>query len=114
MKIIVDNSVTVTDVDNLRELEVRSDLPVATVSQRLQAAGLGTAEGEHAWLDTHSLETMASALSDDNEWTTGYARMLDYARSKGWCDDESHTVRAHLSPLSPATATTPDQAQRDS
>lgn len=99
MKILVDDEVIVTDADNLRELQVRSDLPDDILAERLKDAELGTVSGQHAWLSTERLAQLASALTDDPGWSDAYAQMLDYARSKSWCDDETGAVRAHITTL---------------
>lgn len=96
MRIIVNDAVEITDVDDLRAFEVGTDLTAAEVDRKLRASGLGSAEAAHAWIDISELRRRGAALSSDPAWGDGFDGMIAYARSKGWCDEDAGTVRAHL------------------
>ncbi|MGL3150338.1 hypothetical protein ACSS7Z_08230 [Microbacterium sp. A82] len=98
MRITVTTHVDVEQVDDLTALSVATDLPLGDVDAHLRAAGLGRATDEHVWIEAEPLQSAASALSTAADWNDGFARMLDYARSKGWVDDTG-AIRAHVTPL---------------
>lgn len=96
MKIAVHDEVSIEDVDNLRAFEVESALPPAAVDAKLRESGLGYVDGEHAWITAAILADMGGALSADPSWREGFDAMVAYARSKGWWDESSQAIRAHL------------------
>jgi hypothetical protein len=53
--------------------------------------GLGT----HAWVRTDALRRLAGPAATP-DWEDSFAAMLDFARARGWVDDELGTVRAHV------------------
>jgi hypothetical protein len=59
------------------------------------AAGGVLGFGDHAWVRTDALRRLAGAVATP-EWEEGFAAMLDYARGRGWVDDEQGAVRAHV------------------
>jgi hypothetical protein len=83
---------TVQDVRNLRQLHVELDgVDDATGAAAIAEAGLGTVDGDHAWLDIARLR----AEGDDTDgWRADFDAMIGYARTKGWVDGDR--VRAHL------------------
>lgn len=88
--------ITVTDQLVLDALEVRvGGLPVERVDALLRAAGLGTAEREHAWLAVGELRALCSA--HDERWQAGFDAMIAAARRHGWTSPGGRQVRAHLS-----------------
>ena len=69
---------SVQDVENLRELAVRAHgVDVDGISAALQASGLGTVEGEHAWLDVERLRR--SGPAGQSQWSEGFDGMISYA-----------------------------------
>jgi hypothetical protein len=50
--------------------------------------------GDHAWVRTDALRRLAGPAATP-EWEQGFAAMLDYARMRGWVDDEQGAVRGH-------------------
>jgi hypothetical protein len=85
--------VSLEDIDTLTAFKV-----AATESDR---AGLGAAlapagrfDGEHAWISEFWVRK--SAAGRPPEWTAGFEKMLTFARSKGWYDDASAAIRAHI------------------
>ena len=64
-------------------------------SPKALAAGGVLGFGDHAWVRTDALRRLAGPLATP-EWEDGFARMLDYARTRGWVDDEHGAVRGHV------------------
>jgi hypothetical protein len=83
---------TVEDADNLRDLRVAiSGVDDATAATAISAAGLGTLDGDHAWLDVAALRARGT---DTDAWRASFDDMTAYARTKGWVDGTR--VRAHV------------------
>ena len=59
------------------------------------AAGGVLGFGDHAWVRTDALRRLAGPAAT-SEWEEGFAAMLDYARTRGWVDDEQGAVRGHV------------------
>jgi flavin reductase (DIM6/NTAB) family NADH-FMN oxidoreductase RutF len=91
-----DSSVEVADADDCTSLSVTSELPSRAASEVLLGVGLATAAEDGAvWLDVDELRRRAApGMSAD--WAARYAAMLEYARSKGWLNEEAPSVRAHF------------------
>ena len=85
---------TVADPGNLKQLHAEfrgvGDDAAATA---LSAAGLGTVDGDHAWLDAGALRAAGDGSAG---WTAGFDGMLAYAASKGWTSTDGSAVRAHI------------------
>ncbi|SCX50964.1 hypothetical protein SAMN03159343_2523 [Klenkia marina] len=81
----------VTDVDDLRRLEVLApaDLPDADLAARL--GQLGRLDGDHVRLSVAHLRQAGPA---DAGWAQGFDGMIAYAGSKGWVEGDA--VRAHV------------------
>jgi hypothetical protein len=79
----------------------------ADPSPEALAAGGVLGFGEHAWVRTDALRRLAGPIATP-EWEDAFATMLEYARSRGWVDDEHGAVRGHVerrasAPVTPAT-----------
>ncbi|HEX5898861.1 MAG TPA: hypothetical protein VFY32_05635 [Solirubrobacteraceae bacterium] len=59
------------------------------------AAGGILGLGDHAWVRTDALRRLAGTIATP-EWEGAFAAMLQYARSRGWVDDELGAVRGHV------------------
>jgi hypothetical protein len=85
---------SVKDPANLRQLHAEflgvSDEAAAAA---LAAAGLGTVDGDNAWLDAGALRAAGDGSA---AWATGFDGMLAYAASKGWSSEDGARVRAHI------------------
>ena len=85
---------SVEDPGNLRQLHAEfrgvSDEAAAAA---LAAAGLGSVDGDHAWLDAGALRAAGDGSA---AWATGFDGMLAYAASKGWSSEDGTRVRAHI------------------
>jgi len=85
---------SVEDPGNLRQLHaefrgVGDDVAAAAIA----AAGLGTVDGDHAWLDAGALR---AAGDGSEEWVAGFDGMLAYAAGNGWTSEDGARVRAHI------------------
>jgi hypothetical protein len=85
-----DGPARLADADNFRAFSVvvTGDADVAEA-----LAGLGTVEGEHAWLDPAAVTALAGEVGQ--RWRADFDAMIAYAASKGWTDDGGR-VRAHI------------------
>lgn len=86
---------TVHELDNLRELEVRTHGTTREdTDAALVAAGLGSVAADHAWLGVTALREAGADRGDT--WDKGFADMVEYAGSHGWLSEDGLLVRAHL------------------
>lgn len=85
---------TVRDQQNLKQLhaEFRGAGDDAA-DEALRAAGLGSVDGDHVWLDAAALR---AAGDGSPGWNAQFDGMLSYAASKGWTSGDSSLVRAHI------------------
>ena len=58
-------------------------------------AAAGRLEGDDAYVSVDAVRRLAAGRVRDG-WDDDLDKMIDYARSKGWYDDASHTIRAHV------------------
>jgi len=65
-----------------------------SVAERVEAIGVARLD-EHAWVRVDALRELAGA-SATPEWEESLASMLEFARSRGWVDDELDSIRAHV------------------
>lgn len=95
------------DFGDLRVVLVGSDAPLAP---RLAPAGVVRFD-EHAWIRVSAIRELAGAAATD-EWERSLRRMVDYARSHGWFDEELGAVRAHCERRLPDADDSAGAAQR--
>ena len=89
---VVPGAATVEDVRNLRQLHVELDgVDDPAAAAAIAESGLGTLEGDHAWLTVAGLR---AAGEQTEPWLTEFDGMIGYARSKGWVTGDR--VRAHV------------------
>jgi hypothetical protein len=87
--------VSLDDAGNLREFSVvvaGGGMDDGRVAAAL--AGLGTIDGEHAWLNGAAVKRLAGTGVGEG-WPLEFDRMTEFARSRGWTDAEGR-LRAHL------------------
>ena len=65
----------------------------AEAAEALRGAGLGTVDGDHAWLNAEALKAAGDGSSG---WTVDFYAMLAYAKTKGWASDDESQIRAHV------------------
>jgi len=66
----------------------------ASLAERSAAVGIARVD-EHAWVRVDALRELAGPAATP-EWEASLQGMLEFARSKGWVDDELGAVRAHV------------------
>ena len=64
------------------------------LAERLAPIGV-TRVDEHAWVSVAALRRLAGDAATP-AWEDSLASMLDFARSRGWVDDDLESVRAHV------------------
>ena len=85
---------TVADAENLKQLHAEfRGVDDTVAAAALGAAGLGTVDGDHAWLDAAALRAAGDGTA---EWQAGFDGMLGYAASKGWASPDGAQVQAHI------------------
>ncbi|WP_372698861.1 hypothetical protein [Arthrobacter sp. JSM 101049] len=86
---------TVHDMDNLRELQVRTHGATRDETDAaLVAAGLGSVAADHAWLGVTALQAAGADRGDS--WEQAFTDMIDHAGTQGWLSEDRLLVRAHL------------------
>jgi hypothetical protein len=94
--IISSGGAHVEDADDLHGLSVRR-LDGASVDASLAKP---TEAGTHCWIVIDRLRELA-ATGQPADWGERFDAMITYANRKGWVDEESGCVRAHLTPAAP-------------
>lgn len=76
-------------------VEVRGGSDRMLVFGALVDAAAGRLEGDDAWVTVDALRRLAAGQVPAS-WDRDLDAMLDYARGRGWFDDATHAVRAHV------------------
>jgi hypothetical protein len=85
---------SVADAANLKQLHAEfRGVDDAAAGTALAAAGLGTVDGDHAWLEADALRAAGDGSA---AWLAGFDGMLGYAASKGWASPDGAQVQAHI------------------
>jgi hypothetical protein len=82
------------DPDDLSSFVVVLEGHEAPGPEALAAGGV-LGFGDHAWVRTEALRRLAGSVATP-EWEESFAAMLDYARMRGWVDDDQGAVRGHV------------------
>jgi hypothetical protein len=64
------------------------------IATALSGTGM-TVDGDYCWVPPQWL-VEKSQLAADSAWHKAFAAMLAYAKSKGWVDEATGAVRAHI------------------
>jgi hypothetical protein len=67
----------------------------ALVYGALVDAAAGRLDGDDAWITLDAVRRWAAGRVGPT-WDDDLARMVEYARTKGWVDDSAYSVRAHV------------------
>jgi hypothetical protein len=95
MRINIDhatNKAVLQDADDLKRL----DATVIGGTGPTEIAGIKRRDGEHIWFGIDELEALAGQQLE--QWHADFRKMIAYAESKGWVDDELNAVRVHTAP----------------
>jgi hypothetical protein len=85
---------SVEDAYNLRQLRAEfRGVSDAQAGEALRVAGLGTVDGDYAWLIADALRAAGDGSSG---WTADFYGMLAYAKTRGWTNAEDSQIRAHI------------------
>ena len=66
----------------------------STAAARLREVGIPRVE-EHAWIPADVVRGLAGSAAT-KEWGESFAAMVEFARSRGWLDEELAAIRAHV------------------
>jgi hypothetical protein len=80
--------------DDLKRFAVVLIGDAAPPADRLGPAGVARCD-EYAWVSISELVRLAGDAATP-EWRASFEAMIEYARSKGWVDDELGAVRGHV------------------
>ena len=95
MNVIIDSAgPKLEEADNLRAFAVELKVP-REAAQDLGGCGVWSADGAHLFVEPDWLRRQAGSLADDAGWQRNFAGMVEFARSKGWLDDQGR-IRAHV------------------
>ncbi len=84
-------AVTLQEADNFRGFKVTSAVSGKDALAKALAS-VGRYDGEHAWISRAWLEKQGA--SHGASWKAEFDKMLGYAQSKGWVENDS--IRAHV------------------
>ena len=85
---------SVEDVHNLKQLRAEfRGVSDGQAAEALRLAGLGTIDGDYAWLVADALRAAGDGSSS---WTADFYGMLAYAKTRGWTSGDDSQVRAHI------------------
>lgn len=95
MIVLEDDAVELVDAENCKafHVEVRGDVDVAAVLDESGAGRLAD-DGEHALVEIGWVRQHAVGVGPT--WDQDFESMLDFARTKGWIDEGSSAIVAHL------------------
>ncbi len=77
---------------------IRSSDPTRdAVLLALSESGSPAPEDDHVFVDVEAVRAWALASGAEPEvWEVGYAKMLAYAGSNGWMNDDGTAIKAHI------------------
>lgn len=96
MHISVSETIELHHMNEFTSFSVVSELPLSAIDSRLRESTLGHADTTHAWISEPKLAAWGAKVSNDPGWLTQFADLVAFARSKGWYDEPSSTIRAHV------------------
>ena len=97
MFIAVADTITLEDPGNFREFHVATDGDVPTTVAAFAGRAVASERDNHLWIDIAFLRELAGDAADA-EWQAQFDGMLAYANSKGWIDEPTNRVEAHIQP----------------
>ncbi|MFT7600226.1 MAG: hypothetical protein ACI8TP_003167 [Acidimicrobiales bacterium] len=94
--IAADGSATLNKPAEFTAFDVRAaDAPAALAALGDEASV--APEADHVFVTVAAVRRLAGDAADA-EWEAGFAKMLDFAASKGWMNDTSTSIKAHIDP----------------
>jgi hypothetical protein len=86
--------VLLEDPAEFRRFSIRFDPGARDAAGEAALARVARPDGDAAWVSEAWLRAQAGG---DAAWNDGFARMLDFARGRGWVDGAGG-IRAHIEP----------------
>lgn len=86
------------DPDNFQQFHVV--VPGGDLEGSLRVLGADGADADladHIWISVAAIRRWAGERGD-SDWEAGFGKMLEYAGSKGWLDDDATHIQAHIEP----------------
>jgi hypothetical protein len=95
MRIVVDAAAGTSALEAPDDLERFSVEIVGVGDEAVALAPFGHLDGEHAWI---AIDMVRAAAHDrvGDDWDERFVGMVAYAGTKGWLDEDSGTLRAHV------------------
>lgn len=95
VEVAKDGSVALLEPEDTRafKLVAPREMDEHDVVQALRS--VADVEFDHAWVRQAWIRE-TSPLASSGEWQASFAKMLDYARSKGWLRPADEAIRAHI------------------
>jgi hypothetical protein len=93
-------AVTLEEPDDCKRFHVAvvGPLDTAAVDAALRESEVGRlADEEHALVEIAAVQRLATGRVGPT-WDQDFGAMLDYARGKGWVDEDERSVLGHLEP----------------
>jgi hypothetical protein len=87
-------SARLVDPEDMTGFAVVLEAEAEPEAEALAASGI-VGLGTHAWVRTDVLRRLAGPAATP-AWEDSFATMLDFARARGWVDDELGAVRGHV------------------
>ena len=97
MFIAIADTITLEDTDNFREFHVAIDGDVPAAVEAFAGRAAASERDNHLWIDIAFVQELAGDAASP-EWQSQFDAMLAYAATKGWIDEPTNRVEAHLQP----------------
>ncbi len=97
MHIAIADTITLEDPGNFREFHVAIDGDVTAAVAAFDGRAAASERDNHLWIDIAFVRELAGDAADA-EWESQFDGMLAYANSKGWIDEPTNRVEAHIQP----------------
>jgi hypothetical protein len=78
-------------------VEVRGDGEPGAARRAIEQAGAGRMDADGAMIAAEWIRTQAAGRVPES-WAGDFDGMLAFARDKGWLDDRTGTIQAHVEP----------------
>ena len=97
MFIAIADTITLEDPGNFREFHVAIDGDVTAAVAAFAGRATPSERDNHLWIDIALVRELAGDTADP-EWEAQFDGMLAYANSKGWINEPTNQVEAHIQP----------------
>ena len=95
MFLAIADSITLEDAHNFREFHVAIDGDVPAAVAAFAGRSAPSERDNHLWIDIAFVQELAGDAATP-EWQSQFDAMLAYAATKGWIDEPTNRVEAHL------------------